>query len=260
LPGLLETLSRNISRGQKNVAIFEIGSVFRNVNPKPAPQLSADRKPSAVQIKQLYESVPKQMLFVGAVMTGSKNGSASDNFTWEDAVNKAVEIVRTSSEDFEILNCELAPWHPGRCAEIRINGKPIAHAGELHPRVISDLSLPARTCAFAVILSELPPAKQVKPKPISAMPAVVQDISIVVKNEIAAVSIVSAIKESAGELLESVQIFDRYENLEPGKVALGFTLTFRAMDRTLTADEVNGYRTKTLEVLVKKFGAVSRSS
>ncbi len=260
LPGLLETLSRNISRGQKNIAIFEIGSVFRNVNPKTAPQLSADRKPSAAQIKQLYESVPKQMLFVGAVMIGSKNNSASDNFTWEDAVNKAVEIVRTSSEDFEILNCELAPWHPGRCAEIRINGKPIAHAGELHPRVISDLSLPARTCAFAVILSELPPAKQVKPKPISAMPAVVQDISIVVKNEIAAVSIVSALKESAGELLESVQIFDRYENLEPGKVALGFTLTFRAMDRTLTADEVNGYRTKALEALVKKFGAVSRSS
>jgi phenylalanyl-tRNA synthetase beta chain len=261
LPGLLETLIRNISRGQKNLAIFEIGSVFRNVNPKPAPNIAEGKRPNLGQLKQLYESVPKQMLFVGAVMTGNKgSGSLPNEFTWEDAVTKATEIVTTSTNDYEILNCELAPWHPGRCAEIRIAGKPVAHAGELHPRVISALNLPARTCAFAVILSELPDAKTLRPKQLSAMPAVVQDISIVVDSKIAAIDVFAEIKRNAGDLIESVDLFDRYENLQPGKVALGFTLTFRATDRTLTADEIKQFREAAVAALVKKFGAVSRST
>ena len=267
LPGLIETLSRNLARGQKNLAIFEIGSVFRNVDPKSAPNIAEGKKPSSSVLKQLYASVPKQMLFVGAVMTGAKNVNGSDKnselisrFTWEDAVTKATQIVEISGNDFQILNCELAPWHPGRCAEIRVAGKAVAHAGELHPRVITALNLPERTCAFAVILSELPESKTLKPNQLSAMPPVVQDISVVVDSKVAAIEVMNEIKENAGNLLESVELFDRYENLEPGKVALGFTLTFRALDKTLTAEEVKPFREAAVKALIKKFSAVSRST
>lgn len=98
-----------------------------------------------------------------------------------DAIAKAIEIVEATGNEYEIVSSDLAPWHPGRCAELRVGGKPIAHAGELHPRVIAALNLPSRTCVFAVILSELPPAKTSGAPKIWNLPATVQDVALVVK-------------------------------------------------------------------------------
>ena len=159
LPGLLTTAVRNIGRGSKNLAIFEIGTIFRNTTPLgKAVNPGISKRPSEKVIKDIYDGVPKQMLFVGAVVTGETvlsdwQGSGS-KFNWSDAIAKAQEIIESTGNDYEIFSSDLAPWHPGRCAELRVNGKPVAHAGELHPRVITALNLPERSCAFAVILSD----------------------------------------------------------------------------------------------------------
>ena len=265
LPGLLTTAVRNIGRGSKNLAIFEIGTIFRNTTPLgKALNPGISKRPSEKVIKDIYDGVPKQMLFVGAVVTGEMvlsdwQGSGS-KFNWSDAIAKAQEIIESTGNDYEILSSDLAPWHPGRCAELRVNGKPIAHAGELHPRVVTALNLPERSCAFAVILSELPSAGVTKAPAIWSFPAVVQDVALVVESKISAADLTAAVKQGAGPLLESIVLFDRYDQIAGNKVSLAFTLTFRASDRTLTSDEVALYRDQAIAQAAKSVGAVLRGN
>jgi len=265
LPGLLTTAVRNIGRGSKNLAIFEIGTIFRNTTSLgKAVNPGISKRPSKKVIEDIYDGVPKQMLFVGAVVTGETvlsdwQGSGS-KFNWSDAIAKAQEIIESTGNDYEILSSDLAPWHPGRCAELRVNGKPVAHAGELHPRVITALNLPERSCAFAVILSELPSAGVTKAPAIWSFPAVVQDVALVVESKISAADLTAAIKQGAGPLLESIVLFDRYDQMAGNKVSLAFTLTFRASDRTLTSDEVALYRDQAIAQAAKSVGAVLRGN
>lgn len=264
LPGLLTTLSRNINRGAKDLALFEIGSVFRNISPLGKIVLpTTERKPSQKVIDSIYSSVPNQMLFVAGVSCGEKYLSSwqgeGSRFEWSDAVSKAAEIIESTGNKYEITGADLAPWHPGRCAEFKVAGKVVAHAGELHPRVIATLNLPARTCAFAVILNELPEAKLGAAPRIWNMPAAVQDIALVVSKNVLASDVEDSLRIGAGELLESISLFDRYDQIGDEKVSLAFTLTFRAADRTLTAEEVSGYRDEAVRRAGKDCGAVLRA-
>ena len=264
LPGLLDATKRNLSRGAKECAIFEIGSVFRDVTKLAhVSPVSTDSRPSTETIAEIYASVPPQPLFVGAVVAGGLDRSGwwgeGRAFDWADATAQALAIIELTGNTGTIVQSDLAPWHPGRCAEIQVGGKAVAHAGELHPRVLEALGLPPRTCAFAVILSELPVVASKSAKPIFTMPAATQDVSLIVDASLPASKVEAALVAGAGELLESATLFDRYAELGDGKVSLAFTLTFRAPDRTLTADEVSGYRESAVAKAISECEAVVRA-
>ncbi len=264
LPGLLQTVVRNMGRGQKQVAIFEIGSVFRdNVPLKSQPILGTEKRPSPEELKSIYDGVPVQPTQIAGVVAGSFgnqgwNGSA-DVFSWNEAIALSKELIEMTGNEVEFVASDFAPWHPGRCAELRVDGKAVAHAGELHPRVISMLDLPERSSAFTVILSALPVQGAKRSKPLFTMPAATQDLALVVDIDVPSASVEKALRSGAGELLESIVLFDRYDKLGDGKVSLAYTLTFRAPDRTLTAEEVSGYRLAALEEAKREFGATLRS-
>lgn len=263
LPGLLDTAKRNLNRGAKDCAIFEIGTVFRDVTKlahlSPVP---TEVRPSKEVISEIYASVPPQPLFVGAVVAGSMDRDgwwgSGRVFDWSDATNLALSIIELTGNKGTIVQSDLAPWHPGRCAEIQVGGRAVAHAGELHPRVLETLGLPPRSCAFAAILSELPVVANKSSKPILTMPAATQDVSLVVSDSIPASKVEAALSSGAGPLLESIVLFDRYQELGAGQVSLAFTLTFRAPDRTLTAEEVSGYREAAVAAAIRDCGAVAR--
>ncbi len=264
LPGLLEAAKRNLNRGAKDLAIFEIGSVFRDVvKLAHVSPVSTGSRPSDEAIANIYASVPPQPLFVGAVVVGEleRDGwwGKGRAFDWSDATNLALSIIELTGNSGTIVQSDLAPWHPGRCAEIQVAGKAVAHSGELHPRVLEALGLPPRTCAFAVILSELPVLVSKNAKPIFTMPAATQDVSLIVDSTVPAASVEAALVSGAGTLLESINLFDRYENLGEGKISLAFTLTFRAAERTLTAEEVSGYRASAVAMAAKSCGAIVRA-
>ena len=264
LPGLLLTAVRNQGRGASDIAIFEIGSVFRNTEKLNSPgSISITQVPDKQTREAIYKSVPNQPLHLAAVVAGKL---ASDswhtkgvNFTWVEAIGFAKSIVENTGNISNTVASDFAPWHPGRCAEIQVDGKPVGHAGELHPRVISLLGLPERSCAFVVVLSALPVVESKKSNALITMPPAIQDISLMVAENVSASSVESALREGAGELLESISLFDRYSKMGEGKISLAFTLVFRAADRTLTADEVSKYRESAMASAAKKCGAVLRS-
>ena len=263
-PGLVSAAARNLARGERSVALFETGLIFRNSEKLvPAPEIPVAKRPTAVQIKKVYESVPSQALHIAGVVAGERENSGwwgkGRRTDWSDAVDLVQELLVEITSDFTVENVDLAPWHPGRCAEFRVNGKAVAHAGELHPRITSALSLPERTIAFALIIDAIPVAAPVVALPVSVMPAAIQDISLYVSHTVPSSEVAAALREGAGPLLESLALFDRFEREGESQVSLAFTLTFRAPDRTLTNEEVSKFREQAGKNAIRKCGASIRS-
>ena len=94
--------------------------------------------------------------------------------------------------------------------------------------------------------------------PVLTMPAAIQDISLFVDPAMPSADVEAALREGAGDLLESITLFDRYEQKGEGRTSLAFSMVFRAPDRTLTADEVSAFRLAAADVAVKKCGAAIR--
>ena len=263
-PGLLESAARNFARGAKSVALFESGLIFRDIRKLENPRkINTLKRPTANEIKSLYASVPFQSLHIGGVIAGEAElsgwwgkGRSAD---WQDAVAVTTELLTEITSGFNISSVELAPWHPGRCAEFQVDGKPIAHAGEIHPRISAALGLPERTVFFAIVLDAIPIRKPIAALPVIPMPAAIQDISMFVPQSVSAAQVAAALKAGGGELLESVALFDRFAKEGEEKVSLAFTLTFRAPDRTLTAEEVSTLRARAGERATKECGAQIRS-
>ena len=264
LPGLLEAARRNYSRGFKSFALFEIGDIFRkSIELREGIFPASGKRPSDKEIEEIFASVPTQLSFVCGVLVGQVSNETWQgkprNYEWSDAV-AAVEVLLTlMGLDFKIERSDLAPWHPGRCAEFIVDGKPVAHAGELHPRVVAEFALPERSAAWGINLDALPVSPLVSPKPVGVMPAAVQDIALIVDEKVTAAELTETLKEGAGELLESIELFDRYDKIGDGKVSLAFTMVFRASDRTLKTEEVSAAREAAAALAAKRHAAVVRA-
>ena len=265
VPGLIEVAQRNISRGAKDFAIFEMGSIFRS-SQKLSSAMSPDltKRPDQKVIDEIFASVPTQGYHVAGLLVGkveNENWAGKARaYNWQDAIAFAEDILSLCNLEWKVSRSDLAPWHPGRCGEISVNGKAVAHAGELHPRVVSAYGLPERSVAFAVALNALPDSELVRPSHVGTMPAAVQDVALIVNADISAADVESALREGAGDLLESVTLFDRYDKIGEGKISLAFTLVFRAADRTLTGEEVSAMREAATAVAGVKCGAVLRTA
>ena len=265
VPGLIEVAQRNISRGAKDFAIFEMGSIFRS-SQKLVPAISPDlsKRPGQKIIDEIFASVPPQGyhvagLFVGKTENENWQGKARA-YNWQDAISYAQDILALCNLEWTVARSDLAPWHPGRCAELIVNGKAVAHAGELHPRIVAAYGLPERSVAFAVALGALPDSALVRPTTVGTMPAAVQDVALIVDSKVSAADVEGALRAGAGDLLESITLFDRYDKIGDGKISLAFTLVFRAQDRTLTGEEVSAMREAATAVAAAKFGAVVRTA
>jgi phenylalanyl-tRNA synthetase beta chain len=265
LAPLLATMKRNLGRGQSNVALFEVGMVVLSDGQTPAaPQLGTSARPTDAEIEGLNAAVPVQPTYVGALVTGvvergSAEIAATATWTWQRTLGVISEVLRDLGAHADFVSAEQLPWHPGRCAAIVVGEQILGFAGELHPRVIESYGLPARTCAFEFDLSALAVMVEgVKvAEPVRTFPRASVDIALVLDAAIQAESVRRVIRDSAGELLESVRLFDIYEGsqVDAGKKSLAFALEFRAPDRTLTDAEVLSVRDTVVSACEQQFGA-----
>ena len=143
-----------------------------------------------------------------------------------------------------------------------LDGASIGYAGELHPRVCASHDLPARTCAAEIDLEPLlDAAVAVVPAPdISGFPVAKDDLALIVDADLSAATLARTLREGAGELCESVRLFDIYtgDQIADDKKSLAFTLRFRAPDRTLTEEETGRARAAAAELAARRHQAVRR--
>jgi phenylalanyl-tRNA synthetase beta chain len=269
LPGLLTAARRNISRGFTDLALFETGLVFRPTDKEgdPAPLLGVTAAPTAKEMEELDAALPRQPWRVAVVLTGQWEPAGwwgqGRPAIWADAIDAARLVAAEVGVDIEVHADSHAPWHPGRCAGLRVDDHVVGHAGELHPRVIAAYELPPRTCAMELELDAFEPATEPVPvaRPISPYPVATQDVALVVPDSIPASEVAAALRDGAGELLESIRLFDIYSGpqIGEGRRSLAFTLRFRAPDRTLTVEETTATRDAAVAEATRRTGAELRT-
>ncbi|MGI9156178.1 MAG: phenylalanine--tRNA ligase subunit beta [Marmoricola sp.] len=266
LPGLLRTAARNLSRGAPGVALFETGTVAFPGDHAVAPILGVDRRPTGEELAQLFAAVPHQPLHLGAVLSGDRERpgwwGAGRPATWSDAVQVIRDLGAELGVDVRVEAAVRMPWHPGRCARLFIGKGGLGHAGELHPRVCAAFGLPARTAALEIDLDLLMAAvPQIAPAPqFSSYPVAKEDVALVVPVDVPAEAVRRTLLEGAGELCESVRLFDLYTGAQVGEgsKSLAFALRFRAPDRTLTERETAVARDAAVALAADRHGAEQR--
>jgi phenylalanyl-tRNA synthetase beta chain len=265
---LLGALRRNIGRGQRDLALHEVGVVFhRPVDIAAPPAMGVDRRPTDEEFAVADAAVPAQPLHVAVVLAGAVEPAGwwdgGQTASWADAVEAARLLLAAAGlpdQRVTVRAGAIAPWHPGRCAEILVDNRIVGYAGELHPAVVGALDLPKRTAAMELDLDALPPAPLTPAPRISNFPPALIDLALVVDDDVPAATVEQAIMDGAGELLESVRLFDVYaaEQLGAGRKSLAYKLTFRAPDRTLTVDEAVAARDAAVAEAARRVGAVLR--
>jgi phenylalanyl-tRNA synthetase beta chain len=231
LPGLMSAAARNISRGMVDLALVEEGSVFHPSGNKAVTVLPAgNQRPTAEQLSQLNASIPAQPRHLAGVFTGdwvsqSPTSSAVES-GYPQAISAVSSVARAIGLEFELRQEEIPGLHPGRGARLLVAAPEVATASE-----------------------------------IAVMPALTQDLSLVVDVSVTAADLLATITDSSGELLESIRLVDQYqgESLGSGKKSLTFSLLFRSKEKTLTQAEANEVKLRAVEKCKEKFGAELRA-
>ena len=260
LPGLFGAVTRNTSRGFADVSLFEIASVTLPTKKQKAqggtnpPRPTVAKRPTEKELAEIESLLPLQPLYVAAVLT---------NADWSDSIELALSLASEIGVTLTVQKADLAPWHPGRCAQLVLDGKVIGTAGEITPRVIENIGLPKRTVAVELDLTALFANANTTPTApkIWTFPIAKEDVALVVKKDVTAAELMQVLQEGAGELLENIKLFDVYEGnqVPDGHKSVAFALRFRASDRTLSTEEVTAARQNAVNAAAQKFGAKLRS-
>ena len=223
LPGLLEATARNLGRGASGVALFETGTVAFPVDRGPTPIYGVDWRPSEDELAKLLDTIPDQPLHLAVVLAGERERSgwwgSGRQADWTDAIALVRRLADELGVALEVAVCfagalasrAAAPRSPSRASRS-------GHAGELHPQVCRAVGVPARSAAVEIDLDVLMAhAPEVVGGPdFSTYPVAKEDVALVVDASTTSAEVEAALREGAGELLESVRAVRRLHGC-PGR-------------------------------------------
>lgn len=219
LNGMLNSLSTNYNRRNKNVRLYELGNVYY---------------PKALPVTELPEE--RMQLTLGFYGDG-------DFFDMKGIVEELLEKVGMKELPTYDPVAGKPFLHPGRQANILYGGAVIGYLGEIHPDVADNYSIGEKTYVAVLDMPELVARASfdVKYTGIARFPAVSRDLSMVMKKEILVGQVEEVIRRCGGSLLESCTLFDVYEGIQikPGYKSVAYSISFRAKDHTLEEKEVN---------------------
>ena len=232
-PAMLEILSRNLSRKVDFFAGFEVGNVFSNPN---------NPQQKRTIISGLY-------------------GKDEDFFTMKSRLEGILDNIGIESRDYLPIS-DNNLFHPMRCAKIVSKDNEIGYIGEVHPLIAEKFDIKKRvylfTMDFDVVSNIRTKLKLFKPVP--KFPAIKRDIALVVSEDLFVGDIEKIIKKEGKALIEKVELFDIYQgNQVPGgKKSVAYGITYRAIDKTLTDQEINTLQEQILKTLEAELGAYLR--
>jgi len=252
LAGLLETAERN-ARIRERLALFEIGPVF-------LASEAQDGLPDELQRLSILIAGPRAL----PSWQGSDQGFL-DFYDLKGILTGLLESLHIPGLQYEpVAN---PTFHPGKCARVLSEDKPLGVFGELHPQVRQRFDWPASFVAapflaadldLDVLLALVPSLFDVSPVP--EFPPVLEDLALVVDESLPAERVADVIRQAAGKVVAAVRLFDVYrgEKIGAGKKSLAYSLTFQAADKTLSDKDVAGIRAHILRRLEQELGAKLR--
>ncbi|WP_283806002.1 hypothetical protein [Bradyrhizobium sp. LTSP885] len=252
LAGLVAAAQANINRGYPDVALFEVGQVFRG--DKPENQFVA-----AAGVRHGYAS--------SSGLGRNWSGSATANVM--DAKADAFAVLAAAGapmQALQIVSGGPAWLHPGRSGTIQIGPQNVLGSfGELHPRALEALGADGPMIAFEVILERIPDGKQkpTRAKPLldlSAFQPVSRDFAFIVDRSVKAGDIVRSAQNVDKKLITGVTVFDVYEGkgIDPDKKSIAIAVTIQPREKTMTDQEIDAVAAKVVAEVTKKTGGTLR--
>ncbi|OQB13242.1 MAG: Phenylalanine--tRNA ligase beta subunit [Firmicutes bacterium ADurb.Bin193] len=232
----LEALAVNYNHRNENVSLFELATTYKKGGEKGL-------------------AIEKQEIVIAMY------GDDTDYYSIKGAVEQLFE-------SFGINNYDIEPesnnpvFHPGQTAVISLRRKRAAVLGRIHPSVLKNFEINKQAYVAVIDFDLLLECKKLekKYKPLPKYPAVTRDLALVVPDDVNVRSIEDIVKKVKSDITESFSLFDVYKGkqVEEGFKSVAYSLTFRALDRTLTDDEVNSVMDKILSELKQKLNAKLR--
>jgi phenylalanyl-tRNA synthetase beta chain len=252
LPGLIASGQANGDRGFADVALFEVGQIFKGDRPE-------DQFVAAAGIRHGYASSKG----IGRHWSGS---AAADAFDAKADALAALAAAGAPMQALQIVSGGAGWLHPGRSGTIQIGPQNIlGYFGELHPRTLEQLRADGPLMAFEVILDRIPAAKQrpTRAKPVlelSAFQPVSRDFAFIVDRAVKAGDMVRAAQGVDRKLITDVTVFDVYEGkgIDDGKKSIAIAVTLQPREKTMTDEEIDAVGAKIVAEVTKKTGGVLR--
>jgi phenylalanyl-tRNA synthetase beta chain len=253
IPGLVAAAQKNADRGFSDVALFEVGQVFRG----DAPQ---DQLTAAAGVRRALAKTS------GLGRHWSKRDGEVDVF---DAKADALAVLAAAgapAQALQVVPGGPAWFHPGRSGTIQIGPQNVlGHFGELHPSALEALDVDGPLVAFEVILERIPEpkTKATRAKPaleLSSFQPVERDFAFIVERNVKASDIVRAAMAVDRKLIAGVTVFDVYEGagIEPGKKSIAIAVTLQPRDKTMTDAEIEALAAKIVAEVGKRTGGTLR--
>jgi phenylalanyl-tRNA synthetase beta chain len=252
IPGLVAAAQKNADRGFPDVALFEVGQIFKG--DRPEDQLTAASGLRRALARP--SGIGRHWQGNGAIDALDAKADALSVLIAAGAPAQAMQVVPGGPS-----------WlHPGRSGTIQIGPQNVlGYFGELHPRALEALDAEGPLVAFEVILERIPDAKakptRAKPQlELSAFQPVSRDFAFVVDAKVKAGDIVRAAQNVDRKLITGVTVFDVYEGkgIEDGKKSIAIAVTLQPRDKTMTDDEIDATGKKIVAEVAKRSGGALR--
>jgi phenylalanyl-tRNA synthetase beta chain len=254
IPGLTAVAQKNADRGFPDVALFEVGQVFKGDRPED----------QVIAVAAVRRGLAKPS---GIGRHWSTKTADVDAF---DAKADALAVLAAAGAPMSAL--QVVPggpaWlHPGRSGTIQVGPQnTLGHFGELHPRALEALDAEGPLVAFEAILDNLPEPKarptRVKPSlELAPFQPVTRDFAFLVDRGVKAGDVVRAAQNVDRRLITSVSVFDVYEGegIEPGKKSIAIAVTLQPRERTMTDEEIEALAAKIIAEVRKRTGGALRA-
>ncbi|WP_375413394.1 phenylalanine--tRNA ligase subunit beta [uncultured Bradyrhizobium sp.] len=252
LPGLVAAAQANANRGFPDLALFEVGQIFKDDRPE-------DQLVAAAGIRRGFAS-PQGL---GRHWAGPAQATALD------AKADAFAVLAAAGGPMQALQVMPggAAWlHPNRSGTVQIGPRNVlGWFGELHPRVLEQLGADGPLIAFEVILDRIPEAKQksTRAKPaleLSSFQPVSRDFAFIVDRSVRAGDIVRAAQGADRKLISGVVVFDVYQGkgIDAAKKSVAIAVTLQPREKTLTDQEIEAVAGKVVAEVTRKTGGVLR--
>jgi phenylalanyl-tRNA synthetase beta chain len=253
IPGLVAAAQRNADHGFPDVALFEVGQIFRGDQPE-------DQLTAASGVRRALAKAN------GAGRHWSGKTAEVDAFDVKGDALAVLAAAGAPAQALQVLPGGPAWFHPGRSGTIQIGPQNIlGHFGELHPRALEALDAEGPLVAFEVILERIPEgkAKPTRAKPVlelSPFQPVTRDFAFVVERTVKAGDIVRTAQAADRKLITGVTVFDVYEGqgIEPGKKSVAIAVTIQPREKTLTDQEIDALAAKIVAEVGRRQGGVLR--
>jgi phenylalanyl-tRNA synthetase beta chain len=250
LPNLLHAAARNLARGQPDVALFEVGLRFFGTRPGEQETVAA-----GLRVGRNHER------------HWADPARPVDAFDARADAIAALAACRINTEALRVVAEGPDHFHPGRRGRLMLGPNAVlAEFGEIHPRILAELDVDQVAVGFEVFLDRLPrpKAKAARGRPplkASPFPPVDRDFAFVVGDEVAAETLLAAVRSADKVLVREVSLFDVYQGpgLEAGTRSLAVAVRLQAPDRTLTESEIETVSKKIIAAAGKATGAVLRT-